>query len=520
MTQSRREFLSRMSSGAAMAASAGLQAAQSKPNLLVILADDLGYSDIAPFGGEIATPNLARLAKEGVRFTQFYNCARCCPTRASLLTGVYNHQAGVGHMIQDYGVPSYQGYLNGECTTIAEALKPAGYRTLMSGKWHVGESRPHWPLDRGFDRYFGLISGASSYFELSKGRKMALDNEPWQPEGPFYMTDAIADHAVRMVREESARPQPLLLYLAFTAPHWPLHAPPEDVERYRGKYLKGWDVLRNERHERQRAAGLAGKNWKMSPRDAGVPAWSDVPQKDRDEWDLRMAVYAAQVDRLDRGIGRVLDSLRQSGRLDNTLVLFVSDNGGCAEENIGGEKAAANPVPGGPDSFTSYRKPWANASNTPFRYWKQMTHEGGISTPAIAWWPQGLQKPGRFDTSPGHVIDILPTLLDAAGAASPAGRLKPEGRSLLPALRGGRVSARPITGWEHQGHRAIRMDQYKLVSSWRQPWELYDLSADRTELNDLAAKDPRRVSAMEAEWKSWAARCGVRDWATVRRTRP
>lgn len=509
----RRTFLAGLGS---LAATAQPPARPGQPNFLVILADDLGFSDIGPYGGEISTPNLDRLAGQGVRFTQFYNCARCCPTRASLLTGMDNHQAGVGHMIQDRGVPSYQGYLNDKCRTIAEVLKPAGYTTLMSGKWHVGEDKPHWPLDRGFDRYFGLISGASNYFRLDPGRKMALDAEPYVPSGDgFYMTDAFTDHAVRMVGEASAKPNPFFLYLAYTAPHWPLHALPEDIEKYRGKYMKGWDALRAERHERLIASRIVDRKWKLSPRDAGVPAWADLNAKQREEWDLRMAVYAAQVDRMDRGIGRVLDAIGKAGRLDNTIVWFVADNGGCAEENIGGEKAAANPTPGGADSFTSYRRPWANASNTPFRYWKQLTHEGGIATPAIVTWGNRV-KSGSLDTTQGHVMDILPTLAEAAGAR-PTHAV--EGRSLLPAIRGGRAAARALTGWEHQGHRALRMGNWKLVSKHGSPWELYRMDEDRTELNDLSAKDSGRVQSMEKEYMQWANRCGVVEWDKLPKAR-
>lgn len=521
MALTRRAFGSLLATAPAAFAAPGR-----RPNLLVILADDLGFSDIGPFGGEISTPNLDRLASSGVRFTRFYNCARCCPTRASLLTGLYNHQAGVGHMIQDRGIPAYQGYLNDRCLTMAEALKPAGYTTLMSGKWHVGEQPEHWPLRRGFDHYFGLISGASNYFRLDPGRRMALDAEPFTPppnnarsRDGFYMTNAIADHAVRMLREAPAG-DPLLLYLAFTSPHWPLHALPEDVDRYRGKYLRGWDRLRLERHERQTGAGIVDKRWPLSPRDANVPAWESLSTREKEEWDLRMAVYAAQVECMDRNIGRVLDQLRLSGRLDNTLVLFMADNGGCAEENIGGESKAADSVPGGPDSFTSYRTPWANASNTPFRLYKQFTHEGGISSPCIASWANGIPRRGRLDATPGHVMDILPTLLDAAGVQAPRQRqgrevLTLEGRSLLPALRGGRAAEREVTGWEHQGHRAVRSGDWKLVSTYRRPWELYDLTADRTELNDLAARESARVARLQGLYQEWAGHSGVVPWASL-----
>jgi arylsulfatase len=346
---------------------------------------------------------------------------------------------------------------------------------------------------------------------------MALDREPWAPEPgkPFYMTDAITDHAVRLVRDAQRSPSPLALYLAYTAPHWPLHALPEDLAKYRGKYGKGWDVLREERRERQRGMGLALPSWGLSPRDSAVPAWSSLDAKSRDEWDLRMAVYAAQVDRMDRGIGRVLDALRETGRLDRTLVLFVSDNGGCAEENIGGEKAAASPVPGVAESFTSYRRPWANASNTPFRYWKQMTHEGGISTPGILWRAGLGRRAGSFTDEPAHVIDVMPTLLAAAGAPHPP-TAPLEGRSLLPVLEGKRPSTRPLTAWEHQGHRAIRSGDWKLVSSFQQPWELYNLAEDRSELHDLSGRDPKRAAAMQSDWQRWADRCEVKPWAEIR----
>jgi arylsulfatase len=450
-----------------------------------------------------------------VRFTQFYNAARCCPTRAALLTGLYPHQAGVGHMVENRGIPAYQGYLSSRAATMAEALKPAGYTVMMSGKWHVGENRPHWPVDRGFDQYFGLISGASNYFRLDPGRKMALNNEPYTPpDGGFYMTHAFSEHAVRMVREAPAD-KPLALYLAYTAPHWPLHALPEDIAKYRGKFMMGWDRLRAERYERLTAAGLIERRWKLSPRDEAVPAWDTLSQKEREEWDLRMAVYAAQIDAMDQGVGRVLEALRQAGRLDNTLVLFLADNGGCHEgPHIGGglEKSAKSPVPGGADSFTSYRRPWANASNTPFRMFKSWVHEGGIASPLIAAWGDRIPEPGGLFHDPAQVIDILPTMMDLAGAPA-AGRFA--GRSFAPALRGQRLQARAVTGWEHQGHRALRQGAWKLVSKHGQPWELYNLEEDRTELNDLAAKEPERLAGMRRMYEEWARECGVEPWEKV-----
>ena len=317
-----------------LAQSAGLLAARNterRPNIVLIMADDMGFSDIGCYGSEIRTPNLDGLAARGIRFTQFYNTARCCPTRSSLLTGLYAHQAGVGHMVSDRGFPAYQGYLNDRSVTIAEALRPAGYTTLMAGKWHVGEDRPHWPVDRGFDRYFGLISGGSNYFRLDPGRQMALDNQPYTPpaEG-FYMTDAFTDHALGFLDQAAAKTQPFFLYLAYTAPHWPLHALPEDIARYRGRYRMGWDALRIARHRRMIELGLVDRRWPLTPRDSRAPAWGEIT--DQEMRDLRMAVYAAQIYRMDQNIGRVLERLRAIGAEENTLVLFLADNGGCAEE--------------------------------------------------------------------------------------------------------------------------------------------------------------------------------------------
>lgn len=518
MPMNRRQFTSLLA-----AAPVSFAQRRQRPNFLVIMADDMGFSDIGCYGGEVQTPNLDRLARRGVRFTQFYNAARCCPTRAALLTGLYPHQAGVGHMVQDRGTPAYQGYLNDRCLTMAEALKPAGYSVMMSGKWHVGENRPHWPVDRGFDQYFGLISGASNFYRLDPGRKMALNNEPYTPPGKgFYMTNAFSDHAARMVGE-APREKPLALYLPYTAPHWPLHALPQDIEKYRGKFMMGWDRLRTERYERLTAAGLIDKRWPLSPRDPEVPAWDSLNQKEREEWDLRMAVYAAMIDSMDQGIGRVLAAFEKAGRLENTLVLFLADNGGCHEgNNVGGglEKAAKTMVPGGPDSFTSYRRPWANASNTPFRMFKSWVHEGGIASPLIAAWGNRVANPGGLCHDPAHVIDIVPTMLDLADASYPAQRngrqLVPlAGRSFAPALRGQRVPARAVTGWEHQGHRALRQGDWKIVAKNGQPWELYDLASDRTELRDLAAAEPDRLRGMQQMYAHWAAQCGVEPWERI-----
>jgi len=455
------------------------------PNIVLIMVDDMGFSDIGCYGGEIHTPNLDRLAAGGLRFSQFYNAARCCPTRASLLTGLYPHQAGIGHMVGNRGYPSYQGYLNNRCVTIAEALKLAGYRTLMSGKWHVGENRPHWPVDRGFDKYYGLISGGANYFDISKAkapgvkRTMAVDDQPYTPpKENFYITDAFTDNAVKFIDEYGRADRPFYLYLAYTAPHWPLHAWPEDIARYKGKYLKGWDQLRKERYHRMIEMGLISKNWEMSPRDPQTWPWEQ--EKNKELLDLKMAVYAAQVDRMDQGVGKVLEAIRRAGAEENTLVLFLSDNGGCAEGGpVGFDNRKNGLPPGGVDSYMSYGLSWANASNTPFRRYKHWVHEGGIATPLIAYWPAVIKNGSSVTHQAGHIVDIMATCLDVAGIQYPEthqGRqLVPlEGKSLLPIFRGKKRRGHEAICWEHEGNRAVRQGKWKLVAAHKGPWELYD----------------------------------------------
>lgn len=484
-----------------------------RPNIVLIMADDMGFSDIGCYGSEIATPNLDRLAAGGLRFAQFYNGARCCPTRAALLTGLYAHQAGIGHMVGDMGVPAYQGYLNDRCVTIGEALRLGGYQTLMAGKWHVGEDRPHWPTGRGFDKYFGLISGASNYFRLDPGRKMARDGQPYTPSGDrFYMTDAFTDAAVGFLDSYGRGPRPFFLYLAYTAPHWPLHAWPEDIARYKGKYMGGWDALRSQRRKRMIEMGLVDAKWPLTPRDTAAPPWEDV--NDKEARDLAMAVYAAQVDRLDQNVGKVVAKLKDLGLERNTLVLFLADNGGCAE---GVNRGRPGEPPGSPDSYQSYGLPWANASNTPFRLYKHWVHEGGIATPLIAYWPAVIRKGGGVTREVGHVIDIMATCLDAAGVEYPRehnGRaiIPLEGKSLVPVFREGTRRGHEAICWEHEGNRAVRMGKWKLVSRHPGGWELYNLEADRTELNNLADRHPDRVQTMAAAYQAWADRCGVLPW--------
>jgi len=521
----RREFLTVMGGAAAVAA----QTEARKPNIVVIMADDMGFSDLGCYGSEIDTPSLDLLASRGVRFTQMYNTARCCPTRASLLTGLYSHQAGIGRMMTDLKKPGYHGFLDTDCVTIAEVLRSAGYRTLMSGKWHAGERRPHWPVDRGFDRFYGLVSGASNYYSLDPGRTMALDGEPVTPEGDnFYFTDAFTDYAMRFL--DDRRPaQPFFLYLAYTAPHWPLHALETEIRKYQDVYRAGWDAIRSARHRRMLDMGLVRESWRLSPRDPEVPAWEHEEHK---EWQARrMAVYAAQIDRMDQGIGRVMRKIREMGEEDNTLVIFLADNGGCAEpveanfRNLQGKvRTTGDRIvnygnlpsinPGPADTFQSYGTCWANVSNTPFRLYKSIVHEGGIATPLIAYWPSNTGKHGRLEHQVGHVIDLMPTCLDISGVRYPEeyrgnSILPPEGISLLPAIRGRRTRSRGPVFWEHYGNRAVRVNDWKLVARNGGEWELYDLEKDRTEMHSLASRERARLEDMNGVYQAWTKRCGV-----------
>lgn len=529
----RREFFRQTGLGAAaMMLPAYLRTAAAapseKPNIVVIMADDMGFSDLGCYGGEIETPNLDRLSGNGLRFSQFYNAARCCPTRASLLTGLYPHQAGVGAMVSPHDErPGYRGRLNESCVTIAEVLRGAGYTTLMSGKWHVTHYQyadpgatlhpASWPLQRGFDRFFGTLAGAGSFFtpvSLMRG------NEFIKPDDDFYYTDAINNEAARFILE--AEPdKPLFLYTAHVAPHWPLHALPEDIERYKERYTIGWDRIRARRHERLIEQGLVDPDWSLTERDRRVPAWEDEEHK---EWEIhRMAVYAAQIDRMDQGIGRIINALERTGRLDNTLILFLSDNGGCDEIIQGTEtrhgyfaRGGTTPevFPGAPDTYASYGYGWANASNTPFRRYKKWIHEGGAATPLVAHWPRGITERGGLRHQVGHIIDVMATCVDMAGAAYPdqynGHEITPmEGVSLLSAFGGRPLVREAPLFWEHLGNRGMRDGDWKLVAGRNAPWELYDMAGDRTETRDLAAANPERAAAMAASYDAWAERVGV-----------
>ncbi|MBM7566653.1 sulfatase-like hydrolase/transferase [Paenibacillus sacheonensis] len=512
-----------------------------RPNVLLILNDDMGYSDIGCYGGEVSTPNLDRLAANGLRFSQFYNTARCSPTRASLLTGLHPHQTGVGILVDDDGPEGYAGNLNQRGVTIAEVLKAQDYHTYMSGKWHVATDifNPNdtWPRQRGFDRYYGIITGAADYYQPVT---LTRDNDNAEHEAladDFYLTDAISDDAVRNIRDHAAAnpDQPFFHYVAYTAPHWPLHAPEEDIAKYKGRFDEGWDVLREKRLKRLVEQGLLDPSLALSERDPSQPAWEDADVK---EWRLRrMEVYAAQIDRMDQGIGRILQALENTGQLDNTLILFLADNGGCAEEldepftsflkkrrSLLERAKDGSPIvygnnprelPGSQRTYQSYGVAWANLSNTPFRLYKHWIHEGGISTPLIAHWPAGIGEQGGIRHSPGQLTDIMATVLEVTGAPYPQtyqGRdiLPFEGESLAPLFKAESDDrGRGPLFWEHEGNSAVRTGPWKLVRNYPEAWELYDIEADRTELNDLAADYPDKVRELSGLYEQWAARAGV-----------
>jgi len=517
LNQNRRDFLKTLGLGVASLALPGyLKAAEpkdphtstKKPNIILIMADDLGYSDIGCFGGEVNTPNLNELAAGGIRFTQFYNSAKCSPTRASLLTGQYEHTVGVKNL--EYGA------------TFAEILRTAGYRTIISGKWHQSPL----PTSRGFDRYFGLADGCCNYWnpgtkarpgEGKPGRKKptprrwAIEDKAimgYVPEDKnFYTTDAFTNYTIERLEEYKNENKPFLLYLPYTAPHYPLHAWPDDIAKYHGKYKIGWDELRRQRYKRQIEIGLLDAKYAMSPRDESVPSWESLSDSQKDQADLTMAVYAAMVDRMDQGIGRVLAKVKEIGKWENTLVLFLADNGGCPET-----PDTTPDIPPGPvESYRALGPAWANASNTPYRKYKSTDYEGGACTPFIASWP-GVIKPGTLTDQVGHIIDILPTFMEISGAVYPdqidGRKLKPlAGKSLLPILRGEKRQGHDVLFWQFSRAKAVRTGKWKLVRYGEADWELYDLEKDRTELNNLAGQYAQKVKTMSAMWEDWWTNC-------------
>ncbi len=461
--------------------------AAERPNIVLIMADDLGFADLGCYGSEISTPNLDALATAGLRFTQFYNTAKCHCSRVSLLTGMYCDQAGAEQLSRG--------------ATIAEVLGAADYSTAMVGKWHLSKQ----PTDFGFDCYWGHLSGATNFF--TGDETFRLNGIPWAvPQElngrPFYTTNAIMDFALDFLEEARTKDQPFLLYTAFNAPHYPLQAPEEDIARYDGKYSAGWDVLRQERHQRQLESGLLPSRWKLSPRPAHIPAWSDLSTGEQ-QWEAdRMEVFAAMVEILDRNVGRLVEYLKQHDLFENTIILFCSDNGACPFERTRGR----NLKPWDPKSYWTYDASWAHVGNTPFRLYKQNQHEGGISSPMIVHWPAGLKtEAGSVTDQPAHLVDFMATFLELSGAEYPqrvGDRIIDPlvGRSLVPIFDGKQRDPHESLYFHFSTDRALRQGPWKLVSAKLGRWELYNLDEDRTELNDLAAKHPERVAVMAEEW--------------------
>jgi len=537
-----------------------------RPNIVLIMSDDMGFSDIGCYGSEINTPTLDGLAKEGLRFTQFYNSARCCPTRASLLSGMYPHQAGVGLMTGSSDLPGYQGELGRDVMCIGETMGTAGYRSYMAGKWHVTRftspngPKDNWPLQRGFEKYYGTITGAGSFYDpatLCRGNTYITPvNDPKYRPKTYYYTDAISDNAVTFLseHEKESPDKPFFLYVAYTTAHWPMHALPEDIAKYKGKYDGGFAPIRKQRLKRLREMGMVDESTKMSPQ---ADDWENVKDK---AWEARnMEVYAAMIDSMDQGIGRIVAEIRRQGQGDNTLIMFLQDNGGCAEgygryAPRNGYKTDYKPMgpndfqtkiwpamqtrdgrplkhgPGvmaGPeDTFIGYGRGWANVSNTPFREYKHWSHEGGISTPLVVHWPAGISKAlnGELERQPAHIIDIMATCADVAGLEYPKTfgdhDIQPlEGISLKPAFSGRPLGRKDALYFDHHLNGAIRDGDWKLVRKGNSgkdakllPWELYDMSKDRSELNNLADKHPEKVKALDAKWEAWAKRARVKPW--------
>ncbi len=508
--------------------------APTKPNIILIMSDDMGYSDLGVYGGEIDTPNLDALANTGVKFTQFYNTARCCPTRASLMTGLYPHQTGIGHMTNppdsnadDLGLPAYRGFLNKSNMTIAEVLKENGYATLMTGKWHLGMAeQDQWPLQRGFDRFYGILAGASNYFKPNGNRGITVGNEQIEISNPdYYTTDAFTDNALQFIDESKAADadKPFFLYLAYTAPHWPIQAKKKDIDKYRDRYKKGWGALRAERYKRMLDLGLIDQSVELSEQDSRD--WESLSPEKQEEMALRRAIYAAQVDRMDQNIGKLIQHLDKKGLRDNTIIVFLDDNGACAEGGMlgGGPADQLETLEG---YFLTYGQAWANASNTPFRKYKHWLHEGGISSPLIINWKGKISpaQQGKTINQYGFLPDIMATFVDVTNANYPAefkGNSIPvlEGQSLLPLLGGSNneVHKAPIF-WEHEGNKAVRLGEYKLVMEWKREnnnWELYNIDKDRSETNDLATVYPEKVSELSHMWEQWAKEKGVEEWDKI-----
>lgn len=529
MTLTRRTLLSSSAATALLAATGKAPAKPvKKPNIIVLLADDMGFSDIGCYGSEIPTPNLDALAADGIRFTQFYNCARCSPSRASLLTGAYPSQTGVGHL-ETLVVPASKGLhgkLENKVATFAELLRGSGYYTAMCGKWHLGMSHGVNPWDRGFDHSMVSPHGAMYFPDqvgneevrslYINGRHVSIDS-PEVGNGHWYSSDMFVEWALKFIREAQDKDQPFVLYLAFAAPHFPVMAPQEDIDRFKGHYKAGWDVLREARFKRQKDIGIVPSTEILPPREPNTYNWDKLSPPDQDRFDTIMSVYAADISRMDKAVGTLTSSLKDMGLMDDTLILFMSDNGGNAEGGPDGQMTGADP--GGPKSNIFVGMNWATLQNTPFRYFKHFVEEGGIATPLIAHWPRGIKSSlkGTFVREPSHFVDVMASLLDVSGTIYPktyAGHpiVPMQGRSFAPAFQGRALHRTGPIFWEHEGNRAVRDGNWKLVAINNQSWCLYDMAADRSETRDVAAANPEHVTRMANQWDEWASRSDIDVW--------
>jgi len=490
-----------------------LAVAQQKPNIIHLLADDVGYDDIGCFGStDIHTPNLDGMASAGMIFTDFYAPhGTCTPSRAAILTGRYaprvNNGTGLPVLFPDSDIG-----LDTELEiTITELLKEQGYETALVGKWHLGHEKEFAPLARGFDRMYGIPKGGGVYFYpcIGRDRQVFLNDEQVFPDSSWYSTDAFTDYAIEFAKEATADQKPFFMYLAYIAPHFPLQARIDDINKYRGKYSNGYEFYRNQRFQKQKALGVVNEHTQLSSPDYEL--WNDVKNKEQE--DLKMAVYAAQVDRMDQNIGRLTDQLKTMGIYDNTIIFFLSDNGAI---NVGMNDTPEAQI-GSRDSWAAYGQSWGNVSNTPYRYYKRMTHEGGVITPLIVHWPDGKVKNGLISHEPVHIIDFMPTLLDIAGGSYPTSFQNQDlvpimGQSFLPLLNGTKQYAGKTMYWEHEGNKAVRKGDWKLVKKYKNPWELYQLNVDPTEIDNVAIKYPDLFDSLKNDWQVWADKVGVEDW--------
>jgi arylsulfatase A-like enzyme len=501
------------------------QKKQTKPNIILVMVDDMGYSDLGAYGSEINTPNIDKLAVEGIRFKEFYNNSICAPTRASLITGQYPHKAGVGYFNVNLGLPAYQGFLNKESLTFGEVLKTAGYNTFLSGKWHVGNDSLYWPNQRGFDKFYGFIGGASNYYDDPKDAPVELieNNKRITLKPNEYLTNTVTDKALSFITEQGKNANPFFLYLAFNAPHWPLQALPEDIAKYRGKYSLGWDSLRAIRHAKQIQLGLIDPKQPIATRDDEVPRWDSFTYDEQQLWQRKMEVYAAMLDRVDQNVGRVLAKLKELKKDENTIIIFISDNGAQGGYVPLGRKRTRNSGPiGSAGSYEYQDQSWASLSNTPFRSYKNNFHEGGISSPFIAWYPSKI-KASTITRGTGHLVDLAPTFYDLAGATYPEtyNGLKTNalaGVSLKKVLfEGTELNREQPIFWERGGNRAVRKGKWKLVSTYPQKnWELFDLDTDRGETKDLSTQNPEIVKSLIIEYEAWAKKNNVENYDKIK----